>query len=237
MAKAQRLYVRGENHLLASLSAREHDRFWPRLEKVSLDSKELVHEVDQPISHVYFPLTGVYSLLVVLEGGLAVEVATTGNEGMVGTPVFLGTDRSKTRAGSQIAGDSLRMKADAFRQEMRRAGPLHGLVQRYMQGLLTQVSQGAACNHLHTVEQRMCRWLLLTDDRVGTDGFSMTHEFLARMLAVRRPTVTDAAGILQKAGFIRYCRGRMTVLDRKGLETVACECYRVIAKEFDRLLG
>jgi CRP-like cAMP-binding protein len=131
----------------------------------------------------------------------------------------------------------MRMKADAFRQEMRRAGPLHGLVQRYTEGLLTQVSQCAACNHLHTVEQRMCRWLLLTDDRVGTDGFSMTHEFLAHTLAVRRPTVTDAAGILQKAGFIRYFRGRMTVLDRHGLENASCECYRVVAKEFERLLG
>lgn len=171
-----------------------------------------------------------------MEDGVAVEAASTGNEGMIGTPVFLGTNRSLTRAGSQIAGDSLRMEAEDFRQEMRRAGPLHGLVQRFTQGLVTQLSQSAACIHLHSVEQRLCCWLLLTDDRVGTDGFSMTHDFLARTLGVRRPTVTDAAGILQKAGFIQYHRGRMTVLDRKGLEACSCGCYRMIAKEFDRLL-
>jgi CRP-like cAMP-binding protein len=236
MPESQRLHMRGENHLLASLSGREHDRLWPRLEKVSLRSEEIVHDPHQAISHVYFPLTGVYSLLIVLADGVAVEAASTGNEGMIGTPVFLGTDRSPTRAGSQIAGDSLRMEAEDFRQEMRRAGPLYGLVQRFIQGLVTQISQSAACNHRHSVEQRLCRWLLLTDDRVGTDGFAMTHEFLARTLGVRRPTVTAAAGILQKAGFIHYHRGRMTIRDREGLKAASCECYRLIANEFDRLL-
>ena len=164
-------------------------------------------------------------------------MGTIGNEGMVGTPVFLGSESSPTRAISQVPGEAMRMETEAFQEEMKLGGSLYGLVQRYTQTMINQISQSTVCNHRHSVEKRMCRWLLMSHDRVGTDEFPLTHEFLAQMLGVRRPTVTAAAGILQKAGLISYHRGRVTVLDRNGLEAASCECYEVVAKELDRLLG
>jgi CRP-like cAMP-binding protein len=155
----------------------------------------------------------------------------------MGTPVFLGSDRSPTKAIAQIPGEALRMEAKVFQKEMGRGGPFYGLVQRYTQAMINQISQSTVCNHRHSVQKRMCRWLLMSHDRVGTDEFPLTQEFLAQMLGVRRPTVTAVAGLLQKAGLITYHRGRLTVLDRKGLEAASCECYEVVAKELDRLLG
>ncbi len=237
MVKPRRARAPGQNRLLAALPRAEYERLLPKLEKASLALKEVVYEANGPIAHVLFPLSGVMSLVLITEGCLAVEVGTVGNEGLVGIPAFLGTDRSPTRVIAQVPGQAWRMEAPVFQEEMRRLGQLHGLVQRYTQALMTQMAQSIVCNHLHSVEQRMCRWLLMTHDRVGADDFPLTQEFLAEMLAIRRPTVTAAAGALQKAGLIGYHRGTMTVLDRKGLEAASCECYRAVEKELDRLLG
>ncbi len=237
MAEPRSIHVPGENRLLAVLPRREYDRLRPNLERFSLALRDILHEANGPIAHVVFPLSGVISLVLVMEDGLGLEVGTVGNEGMVGIPLFLGSDRSPMRAICRIPGEAVRMGAAAFRQEMRRAGPLYGLVQRATQTVLHQLAQSTACNHRHSVEQRMCRWLLMSHDRVGADDFPLTQEFLAQMLGVRRPTVTAVAGTLQKAGLISYHRGRMTVLDRRGLEAAYCECYRAVRRELDRLLG
>jgi CRP-like cAMP-binding protein len=237
MAKRRRIHVRGENRLLADLPRDEYGRLLTHLQKVSLPLKDILYEANGPIPHVFFPLHGVVSLVILMDGDISLEVGTIGNEGMVGTPVFLGSDSSPTRAISQVPGEALRMEVKVFQEEMRRGGPLYGLVQRYTQAMINQISQSVVCNHRHSVQKRMCRWLLLSHDRVGVDKFRLTHEFLAQMLGVRRPTVTSVAGTLQKAGLVRYHRGEITVLDRKGLEAASCECYEVVAKELDRLLG
>jgi CRP-like cAMP-binding protein len=236
MAKLRRIHVPGENRLLVALPRDEYDRLLPHLEKASLALRDILYEAHGLITHVYFPLTGVVSL-VIMDGGSSLEVGLIGNEGMVGTPVFLGADRSPTRAIAQIQGEALRMEAKVFQNEMRRGGPLYDLVQRYTQAMINQISQSIVCNHRHSVEKRMCRWLLMSHNRVGADEFPLTHAFLAQMLGVQRPTVTAVAGILQKAGLIQYHRGRITILDRKGLEAACCKCYEVLAKELDRLLG
>lgn len=237
MAKPRNIHVPGENRLIAALPRREYDRLLPHLDTLPLSFKQILFDTNQPITHVYFPLNGVISLVLVMEDSGPAEVAMIGNEGMGGTPVFLGADRSPTRAICQVPGESLRMKAKVFEEEMGRGGPLHGLVQRYTQAMINQISQAVVCNRLHSVEERMCRWLLMTHDRVGADEMPLTQEFLALMLGVRRPTVTMVAGMLQKAGLIQYHRGRLTVLDRKGLEAASCECYAVVKSEYDRLLG
>jgi CRP-like cAMP-binding protein len=237
MAERRRIHVRGENRLLADLPKDEYNRLLTHLQKVSLPLKDILYEAHGPIPHVFFPLHGVVSLVILMDGDVSLEVGTIGNEGMVGTPVFLGSDSSPTRAISQVPGEALRMETTVFQEEMRRGGPLYGLVQRYTQAMINQISQSTVCNHRHSVQKRMCRWLLLSHDRVGVDEFSLTHEFLAQMLGVRRPTVTAVAGTLQKTGLIRYHRGDLTILDRKGLEAASCECYGVVAKELDRLLG
>jgi CRP-like cAMP-binding protein len=236
MAKFRSIHVPGENRLLVALPRDEHDRLLPHLEKVSLPLRDVLYEADGPIAHVFFPLTGVVSL-VITDSGCSLEVGIIGNEGMVGTPVFLGADRSPTRAIVQIPGEALRMEVKAFQKEMRRDGPLYGLVQRFTQAMINHISQSIICNRRHSVKKRMCRWLLMSHNRVGADEFPLTHEFLAQMLGVCRPTVTAVAGTLQKAGLINYHRGTVTVLDRKGLEASSCECYEVVAKELDRLLG
>src|ERR1700691_4726676 len=236
MAKVRKIHVPGQNRLLVALPSDDYDRLLPHLEKVSLQLRDVLYEAYGPITHVYFPLTGVISL-VIADGDSTLEVGIIGNEGMVGTPVFLGADRSPTRAIAQIPGEALRMEAKVFQKEMRRGGPLHGLVQRYTQTMINQISHSIVCNHRHSVEKRMCRWLLMSHNRVGADDFLLTHEFLAQMLGVCRPTVTAVAGTLQEARLINLHRGRITVLDRKGLEAACCECYQVVASESDRLLG
>jgi CRP-like cAMP-binding protein len=226
----------GQNRLLAALPAHEYERLRPHLERTSLGIKESLYEANQPISSVYFPCNVVISLLTVMEDGAAVEVGTIGNEGMVGLPIVLGTETFPGKAFCQIPGAAMRMEAQqAFREEIRRDGPLQDLVRRYTHTLFTQVAQSAACNRLHSIEERCARWLLMAHDRVGADEFALTQEFLSQMLGVRRPSVSIAAGMLQKAGFIRYRRGKIAVLDRPGLESASCECYQVIRQEFDRL--
>lgn len=237
MDQSRRFVVPGQNRLLSALSRDLQIRLLPRMEKVNLPIRQVLHEPQSPIAHVYFPLSGVTSLVMAMKDGDTVEVGTIGNEGMVGTPVFLGAETSPCKAVTQVAGQALRMRADQFRRSVAEQAELSEVVRRYTQGLFNQLAQTTACNHVHSVQQRMCRWLLMTHDRVGADDFHLTQEFLAQMLGVRRPSVTVAAGLLQKSGLIRYQRGRIHIADRAGLEAGACECYETVRQELDRLLG
>jgi CRP-like cAMP-binding protein len=203
---------------------------------VPLGIKTVLFEPGEPIRAVHFPLDGVISLVSPLDDGAIVEVATVGNEGIVGVPLVLGGSLA-VRAISQVSGSSLRMEASAFLSEVGRGGPLADLVHQYLQALFGQIAQAAACNRLHTNEERLSRWLLMSHDRVGVDYFAITHEFLGQMLGSRRATVTLSAGILQAAGLIRYHRGHVTILDREGLEGVSCECYGVIKQQLDRVVA
>jgi CRP-like cAMP-binding protein len=200
--------------------------------------KHVLFEPGQPIRYVYFPISAVVSILTGMEDGSAVEIATIGNEGMVGAPVVIGARETVPRELTQVQvpGTVIRIDADRFSRQAT-GGALRDIAGRYLQAFLAQVSQQVACNGLHSVEERCSRWILLTHDRVKTDEFPLTQEFLSQMLGVRRASVTVAAGALQKAGFIRFNRGRLTVLDREGLESSACECYMAIRSEFRRLLG
>lgn len=225
------------NKLLAALPKEEYERLLPNLEAVSLPLKQVIYQPNEPIDYVYFVNKGVISLLNVMENGGAVEVATLGNEAMVGIPVLLGADQVPAETVVQVPGNGLRMKVDVFKSEVTPGSPLHTLLLRYTQTLINQISQSAACNRLHSVEERACRWLLQTQDRVDADDFPMTHEFLSQMLGVRRASISEVAATLQKAGLIRYHRGKITVLDRQGLEAGSCECYQVVTQEYARLLS
>ncbi len=225
-----------ENRILAALPKEEYERLLPKLKKVGMEFHQPLFEPNQRIEYVYFPNTAVVSLLNVMENGETAEVGTVGYEGIVGLPVFLDTDSVSSLAITQVEGEGMRMKTEDFREEANRHGPLHRLLQRYTQALLMQVSQTAACNRFHSVEERFCRWILMTHDRVRQDTFPMTQEFASQILGVRRPTVSVVAGMLQKAELIRYSRGRMTILDRQGLEEGSCECYQLVRNEFDRLI-
>jgi CRP-like cAMP-binding protein len=225
------------NRLLARLPAAEYDRLLPHLRPVPLKLDQVLHKARTPISHVYFPTGGVTSALTVLEDGAAIEVATVGNEGVVGSTAFLGAASSPHKVIVQVAGDGLRMDARVLAAEARSDGPLWDLLVRYHTAFLAQVSQSVACNGLHAVGQRCCRWLLMTHDRVGTDAFHLTHEHLAMMLGVRRQSVSLVLQPLQDRGLIAYRRGAITVRDRKGLEVAVCECYQLVRDEFARLLG
>jgi CRP-like cAMP-binding protein len=237
MDQSRRFVIPGHNRLLSALSRDLQIRLLPRMEKISLPIRQVLYEADTPIAHVYFPVSGVMSLVISLKGGDSVEVATIGNEGMVGIAVFLGAERSPAKAFCQVAGQALKMRSDSFRRALEEHAELADVVRRYTQGMVNQISQTTACNHVHSVQARMCRWLLMTHDRVGADEFHLTQEFLAQMLGVRRPSVTVAAGLLQKAGLIRYQRGRIRIVDRASLENTACECYETVRQEFDRLLN
>jgi len=223
------------NRILEALPTAERRRLAAQLIPVELPIKTVLFEPGQQIDAVYFPLDGVISLVTALDDGAIVEVATIGNEGIVGVPLLSGGSLA-VRAISQVAGRALRMKADLFLAELDRNGPLSKVVRRYLQALFGQISQAAACNRLHSNEERLSRWLLMSHDRVGVDEFAITHEFLGQMLGSRRATVTLSAGILQAAGLIRYHRGLVTVIDRPGLEAVSCECYGVIKDELDRVI-
>jgi CRP-like cAMP-binding protein len=225
------------NRLLDLLPDEDHDRLRPELETVHIGVKEAVCEANEPIPHVYFPTGAVISLAAPLADGATAELATVGREGMVGLPVFLGADTMPSRAFGQVPGEALRMGAGAFRAEVERHGPLVRVLNRYTHALFHQAALVLACNGVHSAERRCARSLLQTHDRVGADQFLLTQEFLAMMLGVRRARVSAAAGQLRKAGLIRYARGQMTILDRPGLVSASCECYRVIEREFDRLLG
>jgi CRP-like cAMP-binding protein len=225
----------GKNFLLSSLSPNEYLGIAPLLQPVDMKLRMPLHEPGKPISHVYFPTTAVASLVTTMEDGDTVEAATVSNEGMVGLPMFLETGTVSSEAFVQVSGEGLRMKASAFRTEIRDGGALYAVVQRYSQVLLRLIAQSAACNRLHSLRQRCARWLLMAHDRVRGDAFFLTQEFLSQMLGVRRATVTNAATDLRNLGLIRYRQGHLEVLDRPGLESVACECYGVIRREFDRL--
>jgi CRP-like cAMP-binding protein len=222
------------NRILEALPAEDRDRLIRGMVLVALPIKTVLFEPGEPIRAVHFPIDGVISLVTPLDDGAIVEVATVGNEGMVGVPLFSGGSLA-VRAISQVSGSSLRMDAAAFLAEVDRPGAFSDLVHQYLSALFGQISQAAACNRLHTNEERLSRWLLMSHDRVGVDDFAITHEFLGQMLSSRRATVTLSAGILQAAGLIRYHRGHVSILDREGLESVACECYGSIKRELDRV--
>jgi CRP-like cAMP-binding protein len=227
----------GTNRLLSALPSEYFQEIADGLERVSLGLRQILYEPRKPMEYVYFPVNGVMSMLADMGEEKLVEVATVGNEGMVGLPVFLGATDTPGVSFSQIPGDALRMKADFFRKITENGGVLAKILHRYTQALMVQISQGTACNRVHSIEQRCARWLLLTHDRVGGDEFMLTQEFLSQMLGVRRATVNEIATKLQEAGYVSYSRGRIRIANREGLESVSCRCYRVIRDEYDRMLG
>ncbi|MGB6310599.1 MAG: Crp/Fnr family transcriptional regulator, partial [Steroidobacteraceae bacterium] len=225
-----------QNHLLAQLPPAERGRWWPQLEYFDLPLGQVVYEAGSTLSHVYFPTTAIVSLLYVMESGASAEIAVVGNEGIIGISLFMGGESTPSRAVVQSAGSAFRLKAQLMKDEFDRAGPVLHLLLRYTQALITQMSQTAVCNRHHSLDQQLCRWLLLSLDRLQGNELVMTQELIANMLGVRREGVTEGALKLQKAGLIRYARGHITVLDREGLETRSCECYAVVKKEYGRLL-
>ena len=225
-----------QNHLLRALPALDWERLIPQLELVEMPLGQVICESGSPLHYVYFPTDSIVSLLYVMEDGASAEIAVVGHEGMVGVALFMGGGTTPSRAVVQSAGHAYRLKGQLLKEEFHRGGALQYLLLRYTQALLTQMAQTAACNRHHSVDQQLCRWLLLSLDRLPANTLTMTQELIANMLGVRREGVTEAAGKLQLAGLIKYCRGHITVLDRPRLETQVCECYRVVKKEFDRLL-
>jgi CRP-like cAMP-binding protein len=225
-----------KNLLLAALPPAEWHRWQPMLEPVELPLGQVLYEPGRTLSHVYFPTTAIVSLLYVMEDGASAEIAVVGFEGIVGISLFMGGGSTPSRAVVQSAGLGYRLTAEVMKQEFNRAGPVLHLLLRYTQALITQMAQTAVCNRHHSLDRQLCRWLLLSLDRLDGNELSMTQELIANMLGVRREGVTEAALKLQKAGLIRYSRGRITVLDRPGLEERTCECYAVVKKEYDRLL-
>jgi CRP-like cAMP-binding protein len=226
-----------QNHLLAALLDAEFHRLSPHLELIPMKLGDVLVESGDRLQYVYFPTTAIISLHYLLENGGSSEIAGVGNEGVLGVALFMGGDSTPSRAVVQTSGFGYRMPAHLLLEEFNRAGPVMRLMLRYTQALLTQMSQTAVCNRHHTVEQQLCRWLLLTLDRLGDIELTMTQELIANMLGVRREGVTEAAGRLQGYGYISYRRGHITVLSRKGLEQDVCECYQVVRKEFARLLS
>jgi CRP-like cAMP-binding protein len=225
------------NRLLGLLPRRDYERLRPHLRPIPLKYRQSLYRANKPIGFVYFIETGVGSLVNTMANGQASEVGTIGNEGVVGLPLVLGDDRTPTSVYIQVPGAGLRMTATLFSKELARSASMQTVMLHYAHAFFNQVAQSAACGHLHRVEQRCCRWLLMTHDRMQSNEFLLTQEFLAMMLGVQRTGVTAAAGALQRAGLIRYRRGIVTILDRRGLKQRSCECYGVSKKEFDRLLG
>jgi len=225
-----------ENDLLAALPAAEWHQWADHLERVDLKLGKVLYESGSTMKHVYFPTTAIVSLLYVLEDGASAEIAVVGHEGIVGIAVFMGGESTPSRAVVQSAGVGYRLKAQILKTQFDRAGPVLQLLLRYTQALITQMTQTAVCNRHHSIDQQLCRWLLLSLDRLSSDELNMTQELIANMLGVRREGVTEAALALQKSGLIRYARGRIKVLDRPGLEARTCECYEVVRKEYARLL-
>jgi CRP-like cAMP-binding protein len=227
------------NRLLATVPSAERERLASEFELVSLDLKQNIYQEDQPIEHVYFPLSGVLSLVSQMDDGRGVEIATVGNEGMAGLPVFLQASQTSAHmAFSQIPGQALQMRAADFSEFIVSGenGGLHTAMNRYAQALISMIARAVACNALHSVQQRACRWLLTTHDRVAREEFILTQEFLSQMLGVTRASVNEVARELQEAGAIEYSRGRVTILERAELESRSCECYEVVRDEVDRLL-
>ncbi|MGE5103999.1 MAG: Crp/Fnr family transcriptional regulator [Betaproteobacteria bacterium] len=225
-----------QNHLLAALPTGDYDRVASHLELIPMRLGDVLYESSASLRYVYFPTTSIVSLLYVMEDGASAEIAIVGNEGILGISLFMGGDTTPSRAVVQSAGHGFRLRAGLLKNEFERFGPTMHLLLRYTQALITQMAQTAVCNRHHSVDQQLCRWLLMSLDRLSSNQLSMTQELIANMLGVRREGVTEAAGKLQDARLIRYRRGTITVLDRPGLEARVCECYRVVKTEFDRLL-
>jgi CRP-like cAMP-binding protein len=225
-----------QNHLLDALPASDYERIASHLELIPMRLGDVLYESGAHLRYVYFPTTSIISLLYVMEDGASAEIAIVGNEGILGISLFMGGDTTPSRAVVQSAGHGYRLRADLLKGEFERFGVTMHLLLRYTQALITQMAQTAVCNRHHSVDQQLCRWLLLSLDRLQTSDLSMTQELIANMLGVRREGVTEAAGKLQDAGLIHYRRGQIRVLDRSGLEARVCECYQVVKTEFDRLL-
>jgi CRP-like cAMP-binding protein len=224
------------NHLLAALSPVERERLYPHLELVPMPLGKVLYESGDRLRHVYFPIDSVVSLLYVMADGASAEISVVGNEGLIGVALFMGGETTPSRAIVQIAGHAYRLIGQQIKQEFHRDGGMQLLLLRYTQALLTQMAQTAVCNRHHSLDQQLCRWLLLSLDRLTSNHLTMTQELIANMLGVRREGVTEAASKLQKLGVIRYSRGEITVLDRQKLERLCCECYAVVKRETDRLL-
>jgi len=231
------LHSPSQNHPLAALPTTEFEALAPHLELVPMRLGEMLYEPGSLLRHAYFPTTSIVSLHYVTETGASAETAGVGNEGVVGISLFMGGDTTPSSAVVQTAGHAYRLERNLLMREFNRGELMQRLLLRYTQALITQMSQTAACNRHHSVEQQLCRWLLLTLDRLPSNDLIMTQELVARMLGVRREAITEAAGKLQRAGFIRYRRGHISVLERAGLEAGACECYAVVKKELGRLLS
>jgi CRP-like cAMP-binding protein len=229
--------AQGGNQLLARLPKAEQKRLLPLLQEVPLNLRTVLYKASATIDQVYFPVSGIISAMTVMEDGTAIEVATIGNEGISGLTAFVGGKTSPYEVMVQVAGHALRMKVSDFRQEVSSDGALREILVRYNTAFSTQVSYSVACNGLHTVEKRCCRWLLMTHDRVGADVLPLTHEFLAIMLGVRRASVTEVLQPLQEREVIRSVRGKIEVLNRRALESLSCECYRAVVREFTRQFG
>lgn len=225
------------NRLLGLLPRRDYQRLRPHLERIPLEYRQSLYRARKPIGFVYFIETGVGSLVNTMANGQAAEVGTIGNEGVVGLPLVFGDNSAPTSVYVQVPGIGLRMKATVFEKELARSASMRAVMLRYAHAFFNQVAQSAACNHFHTIGQRSCRWLMMTYDRMQSDEFLLTQEFLAMMLGVQRTGVTGAAAVLQQAGLIRYKRGHVTILDRRALIKRSCECYGISKREFDRLLG
>ena len=225
-----------QNQLLAALPAEIFERISPHLELIQMPLGQVLYDSGGQLDHVYFPTTAIVSMHYVMENGASAEIAGVGKEGVLGISLFMGGDTTPSLATVQTAGHGCRMKKHLMMEEFNRAGPMMRLMLRYTQALMTQMAQTAVCYRHHSVEQQLCRWLLLTLDRLPSNELTMTQELIAGMLGVRREGITEAAGNLQRAGLISYRRGHITALDRAGLETSACECYNVVKKEFHRLL-
>jgi CRP-like cAMP-binding protein len=230
------IHQQRQNHLLAALSAEEYERLVPNLELVPMPLGHVLYESGSELRSVYFPTTSIVSLLYVMLDGASAEIAVVGNEGLIGVALFMGGETMPNRAVVQSAGHAYRLNGQLLKEEFNRSDGLQHLLLRYTQALLTQMAQTAVCNRHHTLDQQLCRWLLLSLDRLPSDELVMTQELIANMLGVRREGVTEAAGNLQKSGLIKYSRGHITVLDRAGLEERVCECYAVVRREFERLL-
>ncbi|AUB40149.1 cAMP-binding domain of CRP or a regulatory subunit of cAMP-dependent protein kinases [Nostoc flagelliforme CCNUN1] len=237
MSLDKSLFQQRPNKLLAALPASDYERLVPHLKLVPLPVGQILYRAAEPITHAYFPDKAVVSIVTTMEDGSTAEVGIVSNEGMVGIPVILGENTTTTTSFVQIAGAGMQINADILRAEFNRGGAIQILLLRYVQAIYSELAQGAACNRLHTLEERLARWLLTVSDRLESEDFPLTHEFISQMLGVRRSGVTVAASILSRAGMIRYQRGHITILNREDLEATSCECHQVIQKEFARLLG
>lgn len=226
-----------KNHLLAALPAEEIDRLAPDLESIPLPLGKVIYESGDKMTHVYFPTTAIISMLYIMENGGTAEIGIAGNNGLIGSALFMGSESTSSRAVVQSKGEAIRIKAKPLLTEFARGGLFQQLLLRYTQTLMTQISQTAVCNRLHTVEQQLCRWLLINHDQLETNKLIMTQELIANMLGVRREGVTISARKLQERRLITYVRGVITMIDRQGLENAACECYQIVMDEYERLLG